>query len=233
MKTLSSKDFFKYKGLWHGVQFKNIQHVFDKNALEARTTQRYWKNGQTFFDDERIEYENSFFLKGISTTRNKHYAMAWGDVVFLLDNEKIKQDFEVKPFAWNSTIRSAFDFKKETEEFVISDRMNQTMDQIKEEYYDIIDSFYDNNDMSGLKHFEKNVCSDQGVIGYWKRKGSRSLAFSKYVKGFFICDQKPIDCDINKNDYQELFKHPLFLGIYSKDNARHLVKKAERKNPNW
>lgn len=233
MKTLNSKELYKFKGLWHGVQFKNVLNIFEKKCLESRTTQRYWKDGGFVYDNDRAEYEKSFFLKGWSTTRNKDYAMAWGDVVFLLDEEKIKRDFEVRPIAWNATIPSAFDFKKETEEFIVSNRIPMTYEEIEEEYYQIGDDLYDNGKHEELEHFNNIVCGGQGIIGYWKRAGIRTIDLNRYIKGFFICNKTPISCDMDKTNFEKIQKHPLFLGFYDKENAKKLYKKTERKNPKW
>lgn len=228
MKIITDKELLKHKGLWHGVKFKNTMNIFNKNCIEARTTQRYWKEGQFFFDDQRTEYEKSFFLKGWSTTRSKFYAMSWGEVVFLLDEEKIKRDFEVKPFAWNATIRHAFDFKKETEEFIVSNRMNKTFEELKDEFHDKLDMLYEDDNQSEIDHFLEVTCSGQDFIGYFKQSGDRSISLSAYVKGFFICDHKPIANDLDDADYLFLTEHPLFLGFYEQQKAKHLSKKTEK-----
>jgi hypothetical protein len=67
---LPQKELIQYKGLWHSIKQENIDFILKNNKLEARTTQRWWENGIVHRDNHEF-YEDSFFMKGWSMTRDK------------------------------------------------------------------------------------------------------------------------------------------------------------------
>lgn len=118
--------------------------IISNNYLESRTTQRYWQNGMTYRDNQGDTYQNSHYMKGWSMTRDRNYAFSWSSATFLFDYEAIRRDFKVKPISWNYRIGSAKgNFDKEREEFLISNFVNQTFEEIKEEFFQIVDRIYE------------------------------------------------------------------------------------------
>lgn len=216
MKTLTLKDLIQYKGLWHSIKHQNIADIFANGFLEARTTHRYWRNGMVYRDNQGEVYENSHYMKGWSMTRDKDYAFGWGAVTFLFDWEALKRDFKMKTISWS--YRGAYcndNFDKEREEFVISDFMNQTIEEIKEEYFEIGDKIYDEQGREAFEKWRDENGSD--YIEYWQRKGSRKIEFSKYLKGIFVCKES---YDIYKGrDFDVVINHPLFKGFVSRKEA--------------
>lgn len=223
-KALSDKEMLQYKGLWHGMDILHFLSALSDGCLTGRTTQRYWKNGRTYFDDEQ-EYESSFFMKGWSTTRDRNYAFGWGDVVLLLDEDAIKRDFKVKPYSWASTMRNAQNLKKEREEFVIAEYLNLTFDGIKELFEKTIDDFDNQGKKKEAYDFLHDVCGGEGFIGLWRQPAKKTISIDKYVKGFFL--RSDPYTDTMKAQFEELVSHPMFLGFYSKSKARENNKKSE------
>lgn len=207
------------QGLWHGMKTEHFLKALEDGSLLARTMQRYWKGGGIVFDDQHEEYEKSFWMKGWSTTRDRNYAMGWGDVVLLLDEEAIKRDFKVKPFSWNATLRCAVDLKKEREEFIVAEFTEQTSKQNEDEFNKILDNFEDNGMKKEAYDFLHDFCGGEGCIGYWRKPAKKQMDFKKYVKGFLLRG------DHYHADSIDLFHlledHELFLGYFSKERARH------------
>jgi hypothetical protein len=147
----------------------------------------------------------------------KDYAFSWSCVTLLLDYELLKRDFEIKPISWNYRISSATqNFKKEREEFVVSNYMKQSFKQIEKEYFEILDEIYD-TDGSVAAHLwqEKN---GQDFIDYWRRKGTKTIDLNKYLKGLFISKES---YDISKGKgFEAVINHPLFKGFVSSDLSR-------------
>ena len=212
MKNIKIKDLKEYNGIWHTVSYKYINTILDNNFLEARTTQRYWKDGKIHRDNEGDVYDNSFFVKGWSMTRDPLYAFTrGGGITFLLDWELIRRDFKYKTISWNYTISSCQkNFGKEREEFIISNYMNQTLKEIQDEYFRITDDIYDNLGKEALFEWEKNNGTDW--VDYWQRKGTKTISLDKYLKAIFISKET---YDIfNGKYFEKVIEHSLFKGYY-------------------
>ena len=219
MNILNVKDLIQYKGLWHSIKKEHLNLILDNNYLESRTTQRYWKNGVVLRDDDRDAYQESFYMKGWSTSRDKFYSLAWSGITLLLDESAIRRDFKVKPISWN--YRNAcckVNFDKEREEFILSNFIDQTFEEIKQEYFDITDRIYDDLGKDALKKWQSENGTD--FIFYMKRKGTKKIDLNKYLIGIFI---DRIEFDIYKGKgYEKALNHPLFKGFISGDECRRI-----------
>ena len=51
------------------------------NKIDGYTWQRYWPDGKRRKDDDP-DYNKSFYMKGLSLTREIDYAKSWNGVVF-------------------------------------------------------------------------------------------------------------------------------------------------------
>jgi hypothetical protein len=227
MKTLSLKELLPFKGFWHSIKQEHIESIFSNNLLEARTTQRYWNNGMVYRDDAKGVYENSHYMKGWSISRDKMYAIMWNSVTLLLDSDAIKRDFKIKPISWNYRSQHCkVNFNKEREEFIISNFMNQTFDEIKEEYFEITDQIYDDKGDEALQEWRKENGSD--FIEYWQRKGKRTIDFNKYLLGVFVCKES---YDIYKGrGFNLAVNHPLFKGFVNRKEAKEMHSKSMTDN---
>ena len=220
MTTLTLRELISYKGLWHSIKQEHIESILTNNHLEARTTQRYWVNGVIYRDNQKEQYHQSHYMKGWSMTRDKDYAFGWGSVTLLFNWELLRRDFKIRTFSWSylgSYCKGNFD--KEREEFVISNYMSQTIDEIEQEYFTITDSIYDVQGKEALNEWMKENGSN--YIDYWQRKGLRTICLSKYLKAIFVCKES---YEIyNGRGFDMAVNHPLFKGFINRDesNARH------------
>lgn len=160
------------------------------------------------------------------TTRDKDYAFDWASVTLLFDWEKLKRDFKIKTISWN--YRGAFsknNFDKEREEFVISDFMTQTLNDIENEFFQITEQIYNEQGLEAEKLWRKENGDD--YIEYWQRKGSKNIDFSKYLLGVFICKDS---YDIYKGKgFEMALNHPLFKGFVSGKESKLRHKNSMKK----
>lgn len=223
MNILSQKELLQFKGIWHSIKVENIASILNSGVLEARTTQRYWQNGMVYRDNQGKAYHDSHYMKGWSMTRDKDYAFGWACITFLLDWEAIKRDFKVKTISWNYRSASCnVNYDKEREEFIVSNIMSQTFDEMKEEYEEITDDIYDNQGSEALKEWRKENGMD--IIEYWQRKGVKTISLDKYLKGVFI-SKETYDIYEGKG-FEAVENHPLFKGFISQDEARERHQKS-------
>lgn len=209
VKTLSEKELYPFKGLWHGISVQNFMKYLEQGFMEARTTHRYWKGGHSF-QENHPEYNNSTYMKGWSFTRNRQFAFAWSDITLLVDIDLIKQDFKVLPISWTARRNAERCHKIELEEFVFSNFENKTELEVQDEYSEV---------MHSLKGEERKAFLSEypDWIDYLHKAGKRQIDIMKYVKGFFIADDL-VELYVEEINY--LKKHPLFKGFYDMTSSQ-------------
>ena len=78
--------------LYHG--YNNPVHAsraFASGKMAATSTQRFWADGRPRLEKIDPDYEDSYWMKGISFTRDIRFAMSWGGVVIAIDQAKLAQ----------------------------------------------------------------------------------------------------------------------------------------------
>lgn len=217
MKILTQKDLLQFKGLWHSIKQEHIDIIFSNNYLSAKTNHRYWKNGRVYRDNAGNTYQNSFYMKGWSCTRDKDYAFSWGCVTFLFDYDALKRDFKIIPLSWNYRSSACKqNFNKEREEFILSNYIDKTFDEMKEYYSNITDHIYDEYGEKALLKWQEENGYD--FISYFKKDGTKKIDFNKYLKAIFIRKES---FDIYKGQgFEPVLNHPLFKGFISGDKAQ-------------
>lgn len=180
--------------LWHG--FKEPSYALTalhNNAMLGTSTQRWWPDDRHHRDDEGDVYEQSYWMKGVSLTRDRHYAQQWGSVVFCLDQRKLSQNYRIVPFSWAKTFGTKDGwmphYKREREEFVILERDPET--------------YVDNKGRRNTKAFMAPA----------KRKLE---PLTRYLVGIWV-DEAGLLSDA---DRQEIESHPLFKGTYQSQRRR-------------
>jgi hypothetical protein len=200
--------------LYHGIN--KIEHAITalkNNRLAATTTQRFWPDGkrrvQQSPNDQ--EYENSYWMKGLSLTRDKDMAFGWGNVVFILDQTKLAQRYKFVPLNWMYSIKNSISRKKEREEFLV---VKSTPDT----YHDQVDE-----DDPDFKPF--NVNRFTSVEGYVEN-------LNKYLLGIYVSDNfdnNYFSIELTEEERNLIFKHPKFLGIYDSNHHSGRLSKSQVK----
>lgn len=112
--------------LYRGMKLDWLAAALRDDYLLGHSTQRWWEHDRHHYDDEGEVYDQSYWMKGISCTRDIRFANQWGDCVIMLDREKIAQRCCIMPFNWGKTIRPneghVSNHKREREEFIVLER---------------------------------------------------------------------------------------------------------------
>lgn len=171
---------------WHAVR------ALKTNEMLGTTTQRWWPDDRHYYDDEGDVYKNSYWMKGISMTRDPEFAKRWGVVLFCLDQNRIAQRYKIIPLAWNKTIRGAH-HKKEREEFVVLEREPETYRRYDPDH----DEERFDQDAFGAPAKKTLKPLDQFLLGIW---------LNEMIRGWY------------EDDEAFLTKHPKFRGWYTASN---------------
>lgn len=113
--------------LYNSMEAQYASMALRDNRMLATSARRFWPDGRRRKEDWE-GYEESFWMKGISFTRDPHYALKWKDVTFALDSSKLRNRISIVPFAWNyhfcnqASMGREIDHKREREEFAIFSR---------------------------------------------------------------------------------------------------------------
>lgn len=181
--------------LYRAVNLEYVGQMFRDDKLVGSTTQRYWDDGKRRKDNDP-EYQNSNWMKGMSFTRDRRFAMSWGEFVMAVDQEKLAHRNKIIPFNWGYSIPSDNHHKREREEFVLTHKGGQ----------------YNFPDEEGGGFDQKSFRKPEGEI-----KG-----FDDMLLGFWLeIDLLTFRHDISKleqggTSVEELIKHPKFKGWYER-----------------
>jgi hypothetical protein len=194
--------------LWHGYRdaWKAIA-ALNKNEMGGTTTQRFWADGKRRKDNDP-EYEDSYWMKGISLTRDPHFAMKWGDVMIKLDQAKIAQRYKIIPFNWGYSIPSGNHHKNEREEFVVT---KSTLDKYNGED--------DEKDSENPNPLRRRVMGDE-----WERFKAAEGAvkpLDQFLIAIYISSMNgPYGSFPLKDEELEfLTSHPKFAGWYNQETG--------------
>lgn len=198
--------------LFHGVKANHALEQLNKGLIEGYTHQRYWIDGLRR-KDNHPEYESSYILKGISTTRDLEYAKKWGQVIYILDKEKIRNRFKVLPYSWGysipdsttpgmgKTIFHKFRHKKEREEFIVLGKIEKSFNQLKNEW----ENLYDGSDDEPEEFINRNDYM-YGKLG--------KMNLNDVLKGILIVENKT---NYQNEEIEAVKRHPKFIGTISEE----------------
>lgn len=199
--------------VFHGIKFEYAGQILEENLIKGHTTQRYWSDGRRRQDHES-DYQDSLWMKGISTTRSLEFAANWAPVVLVLDLSKIKNAKEVVPFAWNYHMKQSSNFKKETEEFVVLSRTGKTYKnsedpEFMEEYNDAMKS----SDPEVIKHYQEEINKiHRGNMD----SPAGEMDLSSCLMGVFLVGYIVDIYGIDHPVIQQVINYPKFIGILEK-----------------
>jgi hypothetical protein len=119
------RDAFLYHG-YPGSKLKHASRALATGQMAGTSTQRFWADGRRRTEDE-VDYKESYWMKGLSLTRDIAYAMAWGDIVIAINQAKLIQRTKVIPYSWGYHMagngnKNNIQTKREREEFAVTKR---------------------------------------------------------------------------------------------------------------
>jgi len=205
--------------LYHGVSAYYAIEQLQKNRIEGRTTQRFWPDGRRL-KDNHPDYNDSFWLKGISLTRSLAYAQHMGGVVYVLDQAKLTQRYKIIPHNWGYSIPQGNHHKREQEEFLVLGRIFKSLNQFIEEYHNARDELWDkyhksnNSGNQALAAKIKQELDDMpDVMDAWQGPTQTNLdPLDHYLLKIYAIDSIQ---DSPKNKFDSITSHPKFAGFYS------------------
>lgn len=196
--------------LWHGIKLEHAETILSSNQIGGRTTQRYWLDGRRRKEGE-ADYQSSFWLKGISTTRDPQFAVNWGSVILELDQERIAHNFKIIPYAWNFHIDNVIktDSKREREEFIVLSFTGRTSDDYMKEWEEYRDRLQNDPDTTGWDEREY-----KDWLAMWTRPEGRPLApLDRFLKGVYLNDGSVQIYGEENSTIQYVMAHPKFKGL--------------------
>lgn len=237
-QILSTIDYFKEnhskklsrQTVWHGMKVEHAKTALTEKFLTPFTKHRYWEDGRRRRDNEK-DYEDSFWMYGWSTTRDKNYAMNWGSVVLELDLDQIKTKFKVQQISWGFLLNSNKNrnFRKEVEEFIIAKKIPKSLQSIKDYCNNIdirLDTLYDKKTQPNLSQNELSIIESEieklekeeaNWFTIWNTPQGNKINLDKCLKGIYLS----LDCleYIKKEEYEFFIKHPMFKGFYENKSS--------------
>lgn len=244
-KILTDIDFVKQsmedyssQTVWHAISAEHITQILDNMSLQPFTRQRYWEDGQRYKDDHP-EYENSNWMYGWSMTRQKEYAMGWNSIVFELDLDKIKEQFEVKPFAWNFLFTHKTNNRKEHEEFVIAHYGKESIPEMKQAdidrdvlIFELEDKLYkltNDDDKTKLKSEIDDLYDIPTWYKRWDTCYGKNLDLKNCLKGVYISQSSLAIYGIENPIFQRVMQDPLYKGIFVSPHDKAKKKDEQKK----
>ncbi len=204
--------------LYHALEYKYAEQAIRDNRLSATSTQRFWPDGRRR-KENWVDYQDSFWMKGVSLTRDLRYALRWKDITFVLDSRKLREKVKIIPFAWNyhfddgeDSLHSRLsgglppDHKREREEYAIVKRTPDTYKQ-PDGRFDTERFRSVEGQIDGLDSFLLGIVADKVMIDPTKRwKGD------KVVPALQDRDWAHNEEDLRAK-HPLIFNHPKFKGF--------------------
>ena len=183
--------------LYHALKSDRAIKALSENKLGGYSIQRIWEGGKKLKDDQP-GYDESDFMRGISTSRDIDFCAKWNDIIFVFDQDKLRNKYKIEPYNWGNSIGRGYiqkTIKREREEFVITGYSKSHMINPKtgKKY---------KNDWKRLDNFSKMIENPNGYIE----------PLDKYLIGFFISER--VEKYIDEKDKAILKSHKKYLGVY-------------------
>lgn len=204
--------------LYHGVRHNHAIEQLQNNRIEGRTTQRFWPGGKRLQTDHP-DYNESFWLKGVSMTRTFAYAKSWADIVYVIDQRKLSQRYKVIPFNWGYSNPKGTNPKRETEEFVVLGKIFKSMNQFIEDYNDERDAMWDQHhmakeqgDLAAAQRIKAELDAMPDAMDAWMGPTTSNIEpLDAYLLGIYADE---IHKTLGAKNIEVITDHPLFKGFF-------------------
>jgi hypothetical protein len=208
--------------LFHASKIEHAASNIKRGYSKGRTVQRYWTDGRILKDNHK-DYEKSGWLHGWSMTRERNYAGVFGDVVFVFDKNKIKNNFKVKTLSWSYRVSGGSGyFKREREDYVIAGKDPRSDKELSKEfeiYQDEMDIQYDLSNVNSQEY--TNIWDFRQKD--WSNK--KLKLDDDIVKGFLVSDLAIENFGKDNDHVKYLLNHKMCMGIYDRKKADVNVEK--------
>ena len=206
------KQFLNKNILFHALKFEYALNALRDDKIQGRTTQRYWKDGLRRKDNDP-QYEDSFWMKGFSCTRDFEFAKNWGAIVFVFDKDKIKESKKIVPYAWNYMRKHCTpDHKKEREEFVILKKLESTLKNKENPIFaqELKEALAHEDSSEDYQCYLQDLLKRADYCDVERaKKPEGELKLSDILLGFYICKDRT--SYYSKEELEKLTENPYFI----------------------
>lgn len=211
--------------LFHAVKTEYVKEILERGSIKGFTSHRFWDNGKRY-KDNTPEYQDSYWMKGISMTRDIRYAIDWGHAILVFDRREILKNHAIESYNWGNHManRHSTDHKKEREDFVILSKLkkkykNKDNKEWMQEYEDSLtltpSEDYTQEEIESYQKSLKNKLESVDLEAIKQPEGE--MFFDETFKGVIVrgslLDIYGVDSDI----VQFLINHPKFLGFLDRE----------------
>lgn len=216
IKPIPNKNF-----LFHAIKEQYAQEVLERGSILGYTTHRYWDNGKRYKDNQP-EYEENYWMKGVSLTRSLDFAINWGVVVLVFNRDEIAKNYQLENYNWgNHLAQGSGNIKKETEEFLVLSKKDKTYrnrdnSEFMKEYREALEGLKNvhPDEIEEYKSYIETLEKDIDKINIQDiKKPEGEFNFSKSLVGIIVSLSSVEIFGLNNPMIQTIINHPKFLGI--------------------
>jgi hypothetical protein len=206
--------------LYHAVKIEYIKGIIERGSILGYTSHRFWDDGKRHKETDS-EYNDSFWMKGISMTRDLHYALSWASVVMVFNKDVMTKSEKIENYSWNYHFKDEAHSKKEREEFVVLSKkkkkfLNEDSPDWMEEYLSVQEPS-GSTDPEEIKEYEefraKLESKKKKLDSHSLHKPEGEFIFKDSLIGFYIRGSSLDIYGPEDENMAFLLQHPLFLGI--------------------
>jgi hypothetical protein len=148
--------------LYHAIKEEFAKIALETDVLECYGFQRTWPGGKRLKDDNQPAYNNSWWMRGISLTRDVNFAKNWNNIVFVFDQTKLSTKWKIVPYNWGYSIGGSY-------------RQNELAKREKEEFL--------------ITSIIKEPLSNSDFMKKRNESGGTIQPLSKYIVGFYLLEK--------------------------------------------
>ena len=198
--------------LYHGVDFRIFLDIINRGSILGHTSHRYWPEGKRY-QKSHPKYQESYWMRGLSTSRNVNYSLSWRLFVFVFRKEVIQQQFKIQNYNWFHHGENVPQIKNEYEEFIVFNKTGKTYLMKDNENYKKELKEYE-------KYYEQMTDSDE------KKEYLKFLeSFRKQGTNLDLQDMKnPIgEMELSDDLFLGFIINPTYFDYYSFDSEMEFV----------
>lgn len=212
--------------LYHATKVNIALEILNRGSILGYTSHRYWNKGVRYQTDDP-EYQKSFWMKGISMTRNVDYALSWNAVTFVFDKNVIEYRHKIQCYDWFHHREDSPKVKVESEEFIVLKKTGKTFKneenmEFLQEYKELVDGYNQLPDQEKTEDIQDMISSYEKRKHYMdlralnKPEGEFKFSYknTNALIGFFLHSEHIQFTDTCENsEFYSLMNHPNFLGF--------------------
>lgn len=207
--------------LYHGVNLNIMVDILKRGSILGYTSHRYWDEGRRYKESDP-KYRGSYWMKGISMTRDLSYALNWRPFIFVFNKDIVEKQHKIQLYNWFAHGERVPKSKNEREEFIVLNKTNKTFlnrdnQEYIQEYNDCLEHYNKMRDNDPEKNEYKTFLDqlEKGKMNYdlnEMRKPEGELLLEDSLVGIIIDAEYMSYISTHEEDLNFIINHPKFLG---------------------